>query len=66
MVETQTSYTTANSALAETQNPLSGGRGASANSIYISDKAKQKVLSLMQESGVADDASSCGCSWRWL
>ncbi|MFC4262401.1 HesB/IscA family protein [Ferruginibacter yonginensis] len=27
------------------------------NAIYISDKAKQKVLSLMEESGVADDAS---------
>ena len=30
---------------------------ATDNSIYISDKAKQKVLNLMQESGVADDAS---------
>ena len=37
----------------ETQNPLSGGRGD--NSIYISDKAKAKVLNLMSESGVADD-----------
>jgi iron-sulfur cluster assembly protein len=57
MVETQTSNIIANSVLAETQNPLSGGRGALDNSIYISDKAKQKVLNLMQESGVADDAS---------
>jgi iron-sulfur cluster assembly protein len=57
MVETQTSNTAVNSVLSETQNPLSGGRGALDNSIYISDKAKQKVLNLMQESGVAEDAS---------
>jgi iron-sulfur cluster assembly protein len=57
MVETQTSNNNVNSVLAETQPPLSGGRGALDNSIYISDKAKQKVLNLMQESGVADDAS---------
>ncbi len=57
MVETQTSNTISNAVLSETQTPLSGGKGAMDNSIYISDKAKQKVLNLMQESGVADDAS---------
>ncbi len=57
MTETQTLNNTTTSVLAETQNPLEGGRGASENSIYISDKAKLKVISLMQESGVADDAS---------
>ncbi len=57
MVETQTSNTTLNSVLADTQNTLSGGKGAVDNLIYISDKAKQKVLNLMKESGVADDAS---------
>ena len=55
MTETQTLNNITNFASAETQNPLEGGRGA--NSIYISDKAKQKVLNLMQESGVADGAS---------
>jgi iron-sulfur cluster assembly protein len=54
MVETQTLNNITNSPTLETQNPLSGGRGALENSIYISDKAKQKVLNLMQESGVAD------------
>ncbi len=57
MVETQTLNNLTNSPTLETQNPLSGGREALDNSIYISDKAKQKVLNLMQESGVADDAS---------
>jgi iron-sulfur cluster assembly protein len=32
-----------------------GGQGA--NSIYISDKAKAKIKQLMQDAGVADDAS---------
>jgi len=32
-----------------------GGQGA--NSIYISDKAKVKIKQLMQDAGVADDAS---------
>ena len=35
--------------------PPSLGEAVDANAIYISDKAKQKVLSLMAESGVADD-----------
>ena len=35
--------------------PPSLGVAVYANAIYISDKAKQKVLSLMAESGVADD-----------
>ncbi len=56
MVETQTSNTISNAVLADTQNLLLGGRGAD-NSIYISDKAKNKVINLMQESGVSDDAS---------
>jgi iron-sulfur cluster assembly protein len=55
MTETQTINNINSSLALETQNPLSGGRGADLNSIYISDKAKQKVLNLMQESGVADD-----------
>ena len=33
----------------------SGAEMIDANAIYISDKAKQKVLNLMAESGVADD-----------
>ena len=35
--------------------PPSLGEAIDANAIYISDKAKQKVLNLMAESGVADD-----------
>ena len=35
--------------------PPSLGVAVDANAIYISDKAKQKVLNLMAESGVADD-----------
>ena len=35
--------------------PPSLGEAVDANAIYISDKAKQKVLNLMAESGVADD-----------
>ena len=45
-----------NSATAETKNPPLGGGGAE-NSIYISDKAKAKVLKLMEEAGVAGDDS---------
>ena len=46
-----------NSATAETQAPLSGGGGGigAENSIFISDKAKAKVLKLMEEAGVAGD-----------
>ena len=35
--------------------PPSLGEAVDANAIYISDKAKQKVLNLMAESGVAND-----------
>ena len=35
--------------------PPSGAGMIDANAIYISDKAKQKVLNLMAESGVAND-----------
>ena len=35
--------------------PSSGAGMIDANAIYISDKAKQKVLNLMAESGVAND-----------
>ena len=55
MTETQTLNNINSSTTLETQNPLSGGGGVNANAIYISDKAKQKVLNLMAESGVADD-----------
>ena len=44
-----------NSAIAEAQAPPLGGGGG--NSIYISDKAKTKVISLMTDAGVADDPS---------
>ena len=44
-----TSISQNNSPTLETKIPPSGGGGAA---IYISDKAKQKVLSLMTESGV--------------
>ncbi len=44
------------SAKAETQAPPLGGGGGE-NSIYISDKAKAKVLQLMEEAGVAGDES---------
>ncbi len=48
-----------NSATAETQAPPSGGGGGmgAENSIFISDKAKAKVLKLMEEAGVAGDDS---------
>ena len=54
MTETQTSNNINTSPKLETQIPPLGGGGAE-NSIYISDKAKIKVLDLMKESGVADD-----------
>ena len=41
-----------NSASAETKNPPLGGGGAS---IFISDKAKTKVIKLMEQAGVAGD-----------
>ncbi len=54
-----TSNTIESSAIAETQAPPSGGGGGISigveNSIYISDKAKTKVLKLMDEAGVAGD-----------
>ena len=55
MMETETLNNINSTPTLETQNPLLGGRGADANAIYISDKAKQKVLNLMAESGVAED-----------
>ena len=56
-MNSSTANTINNSAIAETQAPPSGGgEGIGAdNSIYISDKAKTKVLKLMEEAGVADD-----------
>ena len=44
------------SALAETKIPPLGG-GAADNSIYISDKAKTKVIHLMKDAGVGEDPS---------
>ena len=44
------------SAIAESKSPPLGGGGAD-NSIYISDKAKLKVISLMTDAGVANDPS---------
>ena len=55
-----TSNTINNPATAETQALPSGGGGGMAvaeNSIFISDKAKTKVLKLMEEAGVAGDDS---------
>ena len=51
-----TSNIVTNSATAESKNLPLGGGGAE-NSIYISDKAKTKVIKLMQEAGVAGDAT---------
>lgn len=53
------SNTINNAATAETQAPPSvGGGGIGAeNSIYISDKAKAKVLQLMEEAGITGDDS---------
>ncbi len=57
----ETSNTINSSATAETQAPPSGGGGGmgagAENSIFISDKAKAKVLKLMEEAGVAGDDS---------
>ena len=47
-----TSNIATNSATAESKNPPLGGGGAS---IYISDKAKIKVIKLMEEAGVTGD-----------
>jgi len=46
-----------NTATAASQNPLSGGSGALDNAIYISDKAKAKVINLMNEAGLEGDDS---------
>ncbi len=46
-----------NSAVAGTSLPPLGGGGALDNSIFISDKAKAKVISLMTDAGVANDPS---------
>jgi iron-sulfur cluster assembly protein len=54
MTETQTISNINNSPKMESSVPPLGGSGAE---IYISDKAKQKVISLMTESGVVGDAS---------
>ena len=51
-----TSNTINNSAIAETKAPPLGG-GGSENSIYISDKAKAKVITLMKDAAVGDDES---------
>ena len=51
-----TSNTINNSAIAETKAPPLGGGGGE-NSIYISDKAKAKVINLMKEAAVGDDDS---------
>ena len=55
MLDTQTINNNTNSAPAETQVPPLGGGGG--NSIYISDKAKAKVLQLMEDAGVGNDPS---------
>ncbi len=54
MTETQTSNNINSSPKMETQIPPSGGGGAA---IFISDKAKAKVMVLMNEAGVGDDPS---------
>jgi iron-sulfur cluster assembly protein len=56
MLETQTKNNNTNSASTDTKvPPLGGGEGE--NSIYISDKAKTKVLQLMEDAGIANDPS---------
>ena len=55
MTETQTLNNIDSSTTLGVTIPPSGGAAIDANAIYISDKAKQKVLNLMAESGVADD-----------
>ena len=54
MSETHILNNIANSAIAESKIPPSGGGGAE-NSIYISDKAKVKVEQLMSDAGVLED-----------
>ena len=54
-MESKVSLEENNTALSGSENPLLGGRGA--NSIYISDKAKNKVINLMTDAGVANDPS---------
>ncbi|HEX3166586.1 MAG TPA: hypothetical protein VHQ93_09980, partial [Chitinophagaceae bacterium] len=39
------------------QIPTSGGGGALENTIYISDKAKAKVVQLMTDAGIANEPS---------
>src|SRR5665647_3850789 len=52
------SKTSGNSELAESSKiPPLGGGGPSDNAIYISDKAKAKVINLMKDAGLADDPS---------
>ena len=55
MIETQTLNNKNSAPQLEASIPPSVGGIIDANAIYISDKAKQKVLNLMAESGVADD-----------
>ena len=55
MIETHTLNSTNSSAQSDALIHPSGEKTIDANAIYISDKAKQKVLNLMAESGVADD-----------
>ena len=55
MIETHTLNSINSSAQLEASIHPSGGKAIDANAIYISDKAKQKVLNLMAESGVVDD-----------
>ena len=54
MTESQTLNNINSAPQLEASIHLSGG-GVLENAIYISDKAKQKVLNLMSESGVVDD-----------
>ena len=55
MVETQILNTTSDISVANTKAPSLGGTIAMENSIYISDKAKVKVLQLMDEAGITTD-----------
>ena len=55
MTESQTLNNINSAPQLEALIPPSRGGIIDANAIYISDKAKQKVLNLMAESGVADD-----------
>lgn len=53
-MNSSTSNIKSNSAIAGSSLPPLGGGGAS---IFISDKAKTKVISLMKDAGIADDPS---------